>query len=103
MTEAILVLLILKVALDFYSFKHPSIWFDLIYIVILAALGISSLNSPDPHSVMFGWVAIGTAVCWFVYACLRETGWTERLGKKMGFRKKLIEVRWYSPPACGRG
>lgn len=83
----LLVLFVLKVTLDYFSFKHSNIWFDALYIVLLSVLGICLLDSTDLKSVSAGWFSIGIAILWVVYMCLRSLGWTTRICKLMKNRK----------------
>jgi hypothetical protein len=68
----LVILLLLRAALDYYSAKHPSIWFDLVYIVVLVAFGVSCLESADFQSIAVGWASLVIAGSWFVYAGIRE-------------------------------
>jgi hypothetical protein len=81
---ALIILCLLRAALDYSIAKRPSIWFDLIYILALVVLGGSCLESGDSRSTAVGWVSLMVAASWFAYSSVREFRKTAKRDRDSG-------------------
>jgi hypothetical protein len=77
-TKIFIAFVIFKIALDYFSVKRPSVWFDVIYIVMFFALGIWALNTANS---LAGLLSLGVAIAWAGWVCVRKNGLLEKFKK----------------------